>query len=258
MVITQFNRFYDELCQCDWYLYSMEMQKMYSIFLKNSQQPAIICGYANILCTREVFKKVCQTADWLNAFIKINVELLSLITISFFRQRIWDFLTLWCCVKWNEYPILLCQIKLNSDWTFEAQKHKCSGDIFRLRNCTIWPASWTLSTTENSIFSVLTTCIQRKINKLVLLSESFVWNLLVPSRTVRRICDIGYISEDCTHFRIRINEALFVRSKVGIVGFYLKNYSGRRSLSPLGDWHLFYTVDASALRSTVSSFSFLV
>ena len=58
MVTHQFNVFDDELCQCDWYLFPIEMKRMMIIFMVNTQQPAIIQGFANTVCTREAFKKV--------------------------------------------------------------------------------------------------------------------------------------------------------------------------------------------------------
>lgn len=67
MVIDRFEKFHSELWQCDWYACPGEIQRMYLMFMVNAQQPAVIKGYANILCTREMFKKVgpyfCEFSD---------------------------------------------------------------------------------------------------------------------------------------------------------------------------------------------------
>lgn len=57
-VIAAFDEFNDELVGCDWYLLPNELQQMYLTFILNTQQPKIIRGYGNILCTRDTFKKV--------------------------------------------------------------------------------------------------------------------------------------------------------------------------------------------------------
>lgn len=57
-VTSQFNNFDDKLCECKWYLFPMDMQKLYLIFMINTQQPTHISCYGNILCVREMFKKV--------------------------------------------------------------------------------------------------------------------------------------------------------------------------------------------------------
>lgn len=61
MVCEECNLFNEELHQCDWYLFPIEMQQMYLIFLSDTQQLTIVRGYANILCTRDTFKKVISS-----------------------------------------------------------------------------------------------------------------------------------------------------------------------------------------------------
>lgn len=56
-VTIQFNSINEELCQGDWYLQSIEVQRMLLIFMSNTQTPAIL-GYGNIVCTRNAFKEV--------------------------------------------------------------------------------------------------------------------------------------------------------------------------------------------------------
>lgn len=58
MVTDRFERFYDDLCQCEWNLLPMDMQRIYLMFVLNAQQPAMIRGFASIVCTRVFFSKV--------------------------------------------------------------------------------------------------------------------------------------------------------------------------------------------------------
>lgn len=58
MTTDQFVLFDEELCQCNWYAYPIELQKLLLVFTANSQRPAIFKGYANTECTRDAYKKV--------------------------------------------------------------------------------------------------------------------------------------------------------------------------------------------------------
>lgn len=60
---NQFSLFNDEVGRCDWYLLSIEMQRMYMVFLSNTQHPLKMQCYANITCERETIKKVIQFID---------------------------------------------------------------------------------------------------------------------------------------------------------------------------------------------------
>lgn len=62
MVTNQFNRFNEELDQCDWYLFPVELQRTLLIVMINTQNPIIIRGYGNTLCTRDALKQ----ATWAN------------------------------------------------------------------------------------------------------------------------------------------------------------------------------------------------
>ena len=57
-VNNQFERFNDELCQLNWYLYPNNIQRLLLIFTTGVQQPVYLCGYGNIVCTRDSFEKV--------------------------------------------------------------------------------------------------------------------------------------------------------------------------------------------------------
>lgn len=62
MVTNQYELLDDELCQLDWYLFPIEMQRSLVIFMSFTQQPAMIRGFANVRCGRDTFKKV--GFDW--------------------------------------------------------------------------------------------------------------------------------------------------------------------------------------------------
>lgn len=57
-ITSQYDMFGDELCACNWYALPMVMQRMYLMFLLNTQQPMYIQCYGGITCSREIFKKV--------------------------------------------------------------------------------------------------------------------------------------------------------------------------------------------------------
>lgn len=60
-VTTEFAKFDDELYQCKWYSYSIEIQKMMLIFIAETQDPVFIRGFCNIVCIRDSFKKACSS-----------------------------------------------------------------------------------------------------------------------------------------------------------------------------------------------------
>lgn len=62
-MINQVDVFSDELGQCDWYLLTIELQRMYAIFLSDTQNPMEILSYADITCERDTSKKV-STAQY--------------------------------------------------------------------------------------------------------------------------------------------------------------------------------------------------
>lgn len=57
-VTNQFEQFHVEFGRCEWTILPIEMQRMYLIFLSDTQQPTILQSYAGISRTRETFKKV--------------------------------------------------------------------------------------------------------------------------------------------------------------------------------------------------------
>lgn len=57
-VTHHFNGFNKKLCDCNWFLFPNKMKRIYLIVLSGTQQPAVIQGYGNTVCTRDAFKKV--------------------------------------------------------------------------------------------------------------------------------------------------------------------------------------------------------
>lgn len=59
MVTHQFDKF-DENFQlkCNWYFLPGELQRVLVVFISDVQQTKFIHGYANVVCTREAFRKV--------------------------------------------------------------------------------------------------------------------------------------------------------------------------------------------------------
>lgn len=62
-VTHQFNQFDESFYQCDWHSFPLVLQRVYLIVLAGAQDPVIIQGYANTVCTREAFKNVMSIAD---------------------------------------------------------------------------------------------------------------------------------------------------------------------------------------------------
>lgn len=60
MVTNRFNTFDDELYQqCDWHVLPVEAQQLLVILIANTQKPATIRGYGNVVCSRKTFQEVC-------------------------------------------------------------------------------------------------------------------------------------------------------------------------------------------------------
>lgn len=57
-VTNRYEAYGDELCKCDWYSLPVKLQRLYLIFLLDTQQPKRIQSYGGIVCSRKTFKKV--------------------------------------------------------------------------------------------------------------------------------------------------------------------------------------------------------
>lgn len=67
-VTIQYEELEDTIYQCDWYLFSADVQKILPTIIMCAQDPVIIKGFG-VLCTREVFKKVnFQIKNYFNLF----------------------------------------------------------------------------------------------------------------------------------------------------------------------------------------------
>lgn len=55
---NQFHEVSDAICQSDWYSFSPDVKRMVMMIMMTAQQPVILRGFGNVLCTRETFKKV--------------------------------------------------------------------------------------------------------------------------------------------------------------------------------------------------------
>lgn len=68
-LINRFEVINDALGQCDWYLFTIEMQRMYIIVAVIAQHPTLIEGFGNFSSSRKTFKKV---NEWNIPFEKLN------------------------------------------------------------------------------------------------------------------------------------------------------------------------------------------
>lgn len=58
MVTHQYNLCHEKFGAFRWYLFPIKLQQMLVIVMATSQQPVVIHGFANTVCTRDAFKKV--------------------------------------------------------------------------------------------------------------------------------------------------------------------------------------------------------
>lgn len=58
MVINAFEGISDEVIQCDWYALSPKLQRMYVIFLSDTQNPKKLLSYGGLACERATLKRV--------------------------------------------------------------------------------------------------------------------------------------------------------------------------------------------------------
>lgn len=90
-VTDKFEEFNDDLCERHWYLYPIELQRIYAMFGVDTQQPVNIRGYGNIVCTRDTLK--CVSSNFV-------------LHSSIFKKKI-NLLNFQCFVLDNEYGIFL-------------------------------------------------------------------------------------------------------------------------------------------------------
>lgn len=103
-VTKQYELFDDELWKCDWYLFPIELERKYVIFMSYTQQPAMIRGYGNVRCVRDSFKNVMTC-------IKDYNSQMDFISFIFFYSRqyvqlsriLWHFVK--SMVEWLSNPM---------------------------------------------------------------------------------------------------------------------------------------------------------
>lgn len=106
VVAHAFDQFHTDLCFCNWYLFPIDVQKMFCLVMMNSQQPVIVQGYGNTLCTRFAFKTVkfrFMPFHQVLIFDKLPI----LIDFYHFRLLKVDFLISWCFAKLMDKLIIL-------------------------------------------------------------------------------------------------------------------------------------------------------
>lgn len=54
----QFEMLNDKLIQSNWYMFSIDVQRMFLMLILNSGKPTFIRGFGNVSCTRVALKKV--------------------------------------------------------------------------------------------------------------------------------------------------------------------------------------------------------
>lgn len=83
MMTDQFDKFSEELGQCDWYSFPIGAQRMYVIFTHNAQQDMCLSGYGNIRCSLQTMKTVIPPLEiWMRIIIS------KALSTPFFRQSV--------------------------------------------------------------------------------------------------------------------------------------------------------------------------
>lgn len=67
MVTNRFNTFDDELYQSDWYALPITAQQSMAILIANTQKPATVRGYGNVVCSRKTFQQVSNSLLFLKS-----------------------------------------------------------------------------------------------------------------------------------------------------------------------------------------------
>ena len=123
MVTNEFNLFNEELCQCKWYLFSLDMQRMMLIFMSDAQQPMLLRGYGNIECTRDSFKNVIFFVEILYFFSEKKFHLIFILCFLKLDCTCWILVLHdgstngWIEIFWIIYILDFCDIlNFNSIW----------------------------------------------------------------------------------------------------------------------------------------------
>lgn len=83
-VTSRFAHLHNIIYQCDWFLYPIEIQKDLAFIMSNAQKPVLLHGFANIYCTKIIFRKVSARYQWNNwPFIVNQFHLLNIFLCVF-------------------------------------------------------------------------------------------------------------------------------------------------------------------------------
>lgn len=79
MVTERFEYFNEAIEQCNWYLFSLDVQRVFVIVLSNTQQSIFLKGFGNIALSRDTFKRVLEILlILLDTNLKVNEKKKSL------------------------------------------------------------------------------------------------------------------------------------------------------------------------------------
>lgn len=68
-VTNEFVELDNEVCQLEWYLLPISVQRFIPFIMNTTQQPIILRGFQSCSCARESFKNVCLTLIQSNLII---------------------------------------------------------------------------------------------------------------------------------------------------------------------------------------------
>lgn len=102
-VTSEFNQITEAVYQFDWYTFPMKIQQMMPNIIIATQEPVVVRGFANTMCTRESFKMVSINefaASILFSMTQFEIKewQYSIVHLLFFRWSMEVFLTSWLYV----------------------------------------------------------------------------------------------------------------------------------------------------------------
>lgn len=68
----EFDELNGVIYQCNWHLCPLEVQNKLPIILISTQDPIILSGFGNVLCTREAFKSVSSQEEISALLLKLK------------------------------------------------------------------------------------------------------------------------------------------------------------------------------------------
>lgn len=75
---SQCNELNDVICQSEWYLLPVDLQRMLPTIMLTTQKPNILQGFGGVSLTREAFKAVrYYTSEYYKKIMKMMTDILS-------------------------------------------------------------------------------------------------------------------------------------------------------------------------------------